>query len=354
MPPELRTCPFCNDPGARLVYADKYIKSFRCPRCRRKHKIDTGYIEESKAGYICFNHQGKGTALIDALNSRGYIQMGRPARSIVPRFALSDSDVAGRLSQMRRMSGNYGVRAFFIYPHSARPSLIHDHYPTWGGVTAQFVVNEYHAEVLRVSGYTKPIEPIGWHLCPIREFKARETCRRVLFAPIHPRNAPQDKNANLRAFDVLHKLVRRDEIDLTIRHIGQLVDSGLEAAQGVHYQQINGMNGDHSFFDEYDLIIGHQTIAWMGVAMGVPVVMFAEDMPTHFRNRGIGWMDAKSWPLIHELIRYPLDLLTAPDPMALLDQTVKGDSQIADWRRRMIGESFSVGRFVGLIESYFD
>jgi len=267
-------------------------------------------------------------------------------------FVFSDSDVSGRMIQMRRMRSR-GVRRFFIYPHAARPSLINTHYPTWEEVTAQFVVNDHHAEVLRTYGYEKPLETMGWHLSPVEAFKPRHVDNRpikVLFAPIHPRNAEIDRQMNYETFTRLYKFVLSGEVDLTIRHIGEIQQSGLPAMQGVTY--VNGlMNQATHDMERADVIIGHQTFAWLAVARGFPCVMFAEDMPVHFRINN-QYSDVASWNLVYHLFRYPLDILCEDDTMGLLRRAAKSDCEIADWKNRMIGKPFETEAFLRKVEKY--
>jgi len=332
---------------SKLIAAYNQKSVYRCTQCRALTEINHA-PETMPINFYCFDHQGKANKLISTLSER-YNQGDRNTAL----FVLSDSDVSGRASQMERMRRS-SARQFFIYPHAARPSLINAHYHTWQGTTAQFVVNEYHAEVLRAYGYEKPLESIGWHLSPVEQFKPRNVDDRplkVLFAPIHPRNAQQDRDANKAAFDKLYPHVLSGDIELTIRHIGALSESGLPIAEKVNY--VCGlMNQTTSDMDNSDVVIGHQTFAWLAVARGIPCVMFAEDMPTHFRRNGVFYDDVACWDKVQHLFRYPLDLLCENDTIGLLRQTAQSDTRIQDWRRRMIGQAFDPALFVEKVEKY--
>lgn len=267
------------------------------------------------------------------------------------RIVLSDNDVKGRARQLERLKKN-GNKLFFVYPHAARPSMINDQYPAWEHTTAQFVVNEHHADVLREYGYKKPLHGIGWYLCPLKEFSPKKEPKNILFCPIHPRNAPQDREVNRATFERLHKLVKTDDIKLTVRMIGLPEDNGLKLENDVTYT--NGkLDQSLDQIDNADVVIGHQTVAWLSVARGIPTVMTAEYMPTHFRVDGQNkYQDVKSWKKVHEFFRYPLDILCEDDTMSLLTRAVKSDVEIADWRRRMIGDAFDASNFVQTIERY--
>jgi len=299
--------------------------------------------------YICHNHQGKATALVNALNAAGYklSAVNIPSPSI--EFVLTDSDVSGRKTQLERARSR-GVGKFFIYPHTARPSLINTIHPTWEYVTAQFVVNEYHAEVLRAYGYSRPIECIGWSLSAVNDFRPRNTVSRVLFAPIHPRNAPIDREMNRKAFELLYRLAMAGDIDLTVRYIGAIEDNGIEIMRGVEY--VNGkLDIANVAIQDYDVIIGHQTIAWLAVALGIPCVMFAEDMPTHFQIGG-AYQDVPNWRELSRLFRYPLDLFDFSDPLVALQIAIAGSDEVVDWKRRMIGAPFDAAKFISALEKY--
>lgn len=344
-------CPACGKP-ARSISVNTQRILYRCPVCLHVENIpnpvfnDPFYYSNS---FTVLNHQGKADRFIHALKRR-CTHYERTKGAV--KFILSDSDVLGRARQMERLF-TQGTKRFFVYPHSARPSMINDRWGTWDGTTAQIVVNEYHEEVLRTYGYTKPIIHSGWYLSPVNEFVPRvvENKINILFAPIHPRNAPQDQAANLAVFQKLLPLVRRDDIDLTIRYIGLLEDSNVPQVQGVKYTR-GEMNGSTEQIEKADVVIAHQTFAWLAVAMGVPTLMFAEDMPTHFRNRGVGWTDTPSWDKVVHLFRYPLDLLTTDNPLAMIEKAMQSDDNISDWRRRMIGEPMQDDKFLAEMERY--
>jgi hypothetical protein len=341
------TCPRCAN-LSRQIAENPQRTLYRCTSCRRLTEVP--HVPGVKQlRFSCFNHQGKADRLAAALEAK-YEQS--PSHDAGVYFCLTDSDVSGRMMQLRRMQGR-GCQRFFVYPHAARPSLINSHYPTWDGTTVQFVVNEHHAEVLRAYGYEKPLDYIGWHLSDVEQFKKRDTHGRavkVLFAPIHPRNAQQDRDANKAAFGRLYKHIPTGEIELTVRYIGQLVESGLDEKPNVNY--INGkMNQVTQDMDNADIVIGHQTFAWLAVARGFPCVMFAEDMPTHFRMNN-QFKDVPCWNSVYHLFRYPLDILCEDDTMGLLRRTAMSDGEVKDWKSRMIGLPFRQDEFIDTVEKY--
>jgi len=305
--------------------------------------------------FICFNHQNKADPLISALKPKyeqvevdihGYEQ--KIARGAATgrevNFVLTDSDVQKRQQNLRKLY-HLGVRLFFVYPHAAIPPLINGIWPPWNETTAHFVVNEYHAEVMRALGYNKLTINIGWSLCPLREFQPRKKERlNVLFAPIHPRNAPQDKEANSATMQKLGALADNGLINLTVRYIKRLYESGLEAHKGVVYQS-GTTTPAFDEIDRADVVVAHQTFAYLAIARGVPTVMFANDMPVHYAATRTEWVDLKDWRKVVGLIRYPLDILKESNTLGLLHRTAESDSEIKDWRTRMIGDAFDPQRF---------
>ena len=344
-------CVHCVSGQVREIGQTEYERRYFCPACRHTFSVDRPQPTKPESNpFICFNHQGKANALISALAPK-YTQIVSEVYDRHALFVLTDNDIKSRQRQLEKIR-LVGCNIFIVYPHSARPSMVNDHYRRWDHTTAQFVVNEYHAEVLRKSGYDKPLISIGWTLCPLREFQPR-WARNVLFAPIHPRNAPQDRDVNARTFARLYPHALSGEINLTVRFVGDLLDNGLQREQGVTY--IHGkMNQDFSEIDVADVVIGHQTVAWIAVARGVPTVMMAEDMPTHFRKPDQSYEDVKSWNKIHPLIKYPLDILAESNTMKLLNRAVRSDVEIADWRRRMIGDAFDPLKFAEIVEGYIN
>lgn len=306
--------------------------------------------------FLIWNHQCKGNAFIQALCERGYRRGGnlhvyRKVDFILTDHAHVRSSRIGHLMDFALS----GVDKFFIYPHTARPNLVSDIVPEYDGITAQFVSAPGHVDVLRSYGYDKPLHVVGWSLCPIREFKPRREPRHVLFAPIHPRCEEIDQDANRAAFERLVKLAWSDDILLTVRHIYELERSGLEYVQHPNVQYEDGqLEPDYSSIDRADVVVSHQTFAWLAVARGVPTVMMAEDMVSHLVPMNQPPIFAKNWRKYQHLIAFPYDILAVQKyrTLDLLRRAVKSDDEIQDWKRRMIGAPFDPDAFVNALEGY--
>jgi Zn ribbon nucleic-acid-binding protein len=362
-------CPRCNRDNANFLWRmTRVLDRYRCVRCKYEFTVsrETGKVVNEQAreiekptrrtrnertGFLCFAHQNKETLMQQALLPK-YHQISLIGGNMEDvKFVLTDSDVMGRANRLQKLADK-GIARFFVYPHAARPNLFNDYYEPSPHTTAMLVSARGHIEILRSFGYPKSIEVIGWHLCPIQTFHPRPDPRKILFAPIHPKNADIDRDVNQRAFALLCHLAHRDLIHLTVRHIGPLSGSGLVHTEHPNIEYVQGQaNGSYEQIDKADVVVAHQTYAYMAVARGVPTVMMAEDMPTHFLN-GAGYYCVRSWDKYGYLLQFPLDILKEDDTMGLLRRAAACDEEIAEWRERMIGEQFVAEQFVKTIERY--
>lgn len=370
-------CQHCGNATTVFVRRQVNTDKFFCRRCRKTTVVPIGRepIPEriagsyawmradcdekplnGKTGFMCFNHQNKAAKFLDALNHGGKYQlMDCATRYRGVKFVLTDTDILGRRNKLESIRQK-GVGRFFIYPHAARPDLVNDVYPEWVWTTAHFVVTETHAEVMRKFGYSRPLVPVGWSLCPQKTFRARLQPYRVLFAPIHPRCSEIDQKVNREVFKRLEKLAKAGDIHLTIRFIRSLPESGLERVEHPNIEYTPGaMNQGYDQIDNADVVIAHQTFMYLSVARGVPTIAIATDMPTHIqmRRHAVEW--AKNWRSYIHLMRFPYDILDCPDRNAtlnMLNAVIRENELVADWRRRLIGSPFRKDRFIRKLEEF--
>lgn len=354
------------------------------------------------------DHQGKGRRFAEALMRFGWEQAESPAESGLD-LALYDHDVgAGGMGFRNGLDWLYwrGVPVM-MYPHAARPMLQWDGmYPVWEHTRVCLTIAEGHREVMRRFGYPLPVEPVGWSYCEQRQFEAIKKGEgeriRVLFGPIHPnRNGwlhPMDMDKNRQVYQVL---LATPGIELTVRHIHRLDLNGLWTMNGVKYVQ-GKPDGSTREIDEADVVIGHQTFAWLAAARGKPVVMFGDDLIPHSGNRPENMRFAKSWEKYRDYLRYPANVEDvilgeipskvdfyggsgmklsriaevnqrhgrrhiAPKPPPAVDEAVRAGERLtsflrwvmeedvgAEWRERFIGKPFDDGYFVGVVERYLE
>ena len=296
--------------------------------------------------FYVFEHQGKEKMYVQALLDAGW----RKAESVsnMVKFCLVDFDIKnGRQQKLELMRKRWGIGKFFVYPHAARPNVVNDIYPNWEHTTAQFVVTPAHAEVLKLYGYPKPVYPVGWHLSEIKPFR-RTPGYKVLFAPIHPRMSDIDKQTNADTFKILSDLALKGRIKLTIRYIHSLEDSGLPIEQYEHIDYVKGVqNGCTEDIENADVVVSHQTYAYLARALGTPTIMMNEHIPPKdFKLTG-EVIYAKNWEMYRHLIQYPLDILNTPDPLNLIQRASEGDEDVREWTANMIGDKlFDANEFV--------
>lgn len=268
------------------------------------------------------------------------------------KFVIYDMDGGMRLPKLERYHKR-GV-PIFMYPHAARPQIIWDGiWEVWPHTTCNFVPGPGHKEVMERYGYPLPIEVVGWSYCPILPFAPVEKPKTVLFGPIHPSVSgwmcDEDKDANQRAFKKLFAYCRTTKAQLTVRHIRKLENNGLERVAGVTYIQ-GRPDLTIKEIDAADVVIGHQTFAYLAIARGKPTLMMREDLPPHTVSHGqTVW--AKSWEKYADIMMYPLDIL-AGDTAELIQVACKEIKSVTAWRERFIHAPFDPKYFVERLESY--
>jgi hypothetical protein len=301
--------------------------------------------------FYVYNHQNKADSYIRALRRAGWEETRNQREA---RFILSDMDISSRGRTIKDL--HYGGVPTFLYPHGGIPSIFWD-FPgyEWSRfVSAHFVPASGHIQVMRALGYPLPIEPVGWHLSPVRVFRPRLDFRRILFAPIHPNNngflSRIDREINAEAFKKARELAGSENSSLTVRYLGDLKGNGLWRAGGVSYLQ-GSPDLSTGEIERSDLVIAHHTFAYMAVAMGVPTLMMGEDYAPRIGSSEDKLERARSWEKYEELFKYPLDILKG-DPFDLAVRAAGSDREFCEWRERMIGGAFDPKLFVSRLESY--
>jgi len=303
-----------------------------------------------------FDHQNKSRAYREALAKAGWLFTERDnVRGV--RFYLSDAD--WRKSMMEEARGRQ--IPVFLYPHAARPMVIYDGCVEPQPVRAMFTQAPGGAELMKKIGYPYPVEVTGWAYSEVRPFRPAETVKRILYAPIHPNGngwlSEVDKDLNRRTFEKLDAYCRGTGAELSIRLIGTTKQCGLECLDdisgilydiNVHAGRKNNTTVD---MDTADVVVSHQTFAWLAVALGIPTVMMGEDVPPRSGNSDAGFCYVKHWDSYKADLMYPLDILKG-EPLDVIDQAAAGCSAVEDWKARLIGKPFDGPRFVETLERY--
>ena len=311
--------------------------------------------------FYLFNHQNKGTTYINALTSAGHEYVPDYNDSSID-FGFIDHDAGRGGVGWRREIYAFEARGvpLFIYPHAARPMLQWDGmYSVYPKTKCNFVIGDGHVEVMQAFGYPLPIEKTGWALCPQKAFNTKKLNRklRVVFAPIHP-NAngwihPIDKHKNAVVFDGLLALL--GDIDLTVRHIFRLQSNGLWKHKNVVFNMAQTkVDTCIEQIDSVDLIIAHQTFAYLAVARGKPLMMFGDDHIPHSGNRPENFRYVQNFDKYKDILRYPVNFEDSYSSTTLLNSMKRAIQKDvgAKWRDKFIGKPFDKNAFVEKVETY--
>lgn len=303
-----------------------------------------------KGWFYAVDHQRKSEQYVNALLRHGWKYTPTFNKA---EFILSDSDVFGR-RRLVDQAHEHGKKVF-LYPHAARAMI------QWDGfvqpspyITANFVIAECHAEVMRRYGYPHQTEVTGWTYCYQRPFQPTAGVK-VLFGPIHP-NAngwlPEvDLSINRRVYQILLELARNTEIQLTVRHLDTLENNGLWREPGVRYV-LGRPDLSIADVDAADVVVTTQTLLYLSVARGVPTIGMGEDVAPHYGNSNENFHYVASWEKYRDIMQFPLDLLTTDHPWQLIHNAARDDEMIRDWRHRCIGKVFDPAHFVEIIDRY--
>ena len=297
------------------------------------------------------HHQNKENAFRSALLSRGWHETQFKHSQFVT-FGLFDGD--WREAMIDQMGG----KPWFLYPHAARPMVQYD-----GCVEprkdcrAMFVSAPAGVYLMQVIGYPCEVIEVGWSLCPIRPFQRKEKARNICFAPIHPNGntflADVDKQLNLDTYRRLVKYAEQHEATVTVRYCRDIKDNGLGKAITEQHPNVIWKqafpDGSTEDIKNADVVVAHQTFAYMSVALGVPTVMIGEDVPPRSGNSEAGFRYVTHFDAYRDYLMFPLDILQG-DTENVIQTACDGSDAVEDWKSRFIGKPFDGDRFVTAIE----
>jgi hypothetical protein len=298
------------------------------------------------------DHQNKSRAYREALARAGYLFTERELVNGL-RFILSDADW-----RQTTMANAAGLRTpVFLYPHAARPMVQYDGCVEPQPVRCMFTQAPGGKELMKIIGYPNPVEVTGWAYSEVRSFRPVKKVERVLFAPIHP-NAngylnQVDKDLNRRTYRALYDMCQKTGAQLSIRLIGTQTGNGLDnvpTGDFVEWHQ-GRKNNTTADMDTADVVVAHQTFAYLAVALGVPTVMMGEDVPPRSGNSDAGFCYVAHWDDYKADLMYPLDILQG-DPADTIAKACEGSDAVEEWKARYIGKPFDGPAFVAKLESY--
>lgn len=292
--------------------------------------------------FICTEYHKQGTKLSDIMLMAGHeIDIENPDVMLIDHTAGF---------HYKNLLGDYPDAVVIEYAHGEGVNVTYDGIYTPSKRTAlHLATSEEQAHVMRLYGYSYPIEVIGWYLTEQEEFKpSYEKKPRVLFVPIHPGTGngwmhPTHEVANSVMYTKLLSL----DIDLTVRYLGNLDSHGLWDEPSVKF-----IRGRPGVWDQgYDLTITYNKTYLAGcVALGMPVAAYAQHYPWFESRSQDHYQKAKNWDLYKQYVRYPysLDTLHHDSLMAMMRTAMS--TEASDWRKRWIGNQIDKERFVKLVE----
>jgi hypothetical protein len=301
--------------------------------------------------YWLQGHQNKELAYIHALKQAGYRRSYHTARVI--RFALFNIESIRGSNYNPKLRRLHKKRVpVFMFPHAARPMIQYDGIVTpYPHAKCAFVIAEGHKEIMKIIKYPVPTVVTGWTLTPIRKFRSREV-RRILFAPIHPNGNrymhEREKRINNITFKRLLRFSQDTGARLKVRYMRGLENNGLEMVSGVKYEEVKPQV-DYCDILRNDLIVGHQTFAYMAVALGRPTIMMGEWFAPQSGNSNDTYCHVNSWDLYRDFLMFPYDILKG-NLHSVIDQAMSCEP--VEWKARFIGKPFNGKKFIQTVESY--
>jgi len=305
-----------------------------------------------KLKIVLSSHQHKGRNLWTALEAEGHTVMDVSTATEPADILLIDVDIPeGRYLPTIEAWTAAGAKTV-IYQHGAEPILIWDGiYKPSDRTVLNLVQSPGAKRVLEAYGYPIPVEVVGWHYCPLRDFRPSADIQRVTFAPWHPLGNgylhPARAAYNQRVHDMLYAASVRMGFELTVRHIRPLSFNGIYPIDGVHY--INARpDGNTEQITSADLVVAVGTYAYMSVALGTPTVMFGQDLRPFDGHDLSKHREVANWHLYRDIMRYPYDF----DDVSPLDNLLlrAATYEATDWRKMFIGEPLDAKRMVQLLQ----
>ena len=179
--------------------------------------------------------------------------------------------------------------------------------------------------------------------------------KKILFAPIHPNGngflSMRERRTNRRTFQRLLTASRQHKLKLKVRYIHNLSWNGITKEQDVRYVK-GQFDQSTKEIDKADIVVSHQTMAYLAIARGKPTLMMDESKPPMSGNTPGAIRTVKSWGKYKDLLQFPHDILAKEDTMNLLLDAAHSDEKIEKWRELFIGFPFRERLFISKIQSY--
>ncbi len=297
--------------------------------------------------FFCYQHQHKAKVYVETLLEAGYeMTLSKPD------FILIDHDVGKFGNEFRHdivKHAREGAK-IFLYPHAARPMIQWDGmYPIFTeNVMGSFVIAPGHTEVMKRYGYPLPTWEVGWSYCRFRPFRPVSKVKMILFCPVHPHAngwlSEMDKQINIDTFNALLKL---KGVQILVRYLRDLRKQGLWAQRGVQYVQ-GKPDGSTRQIDYVDLVVAHQTPAYLAIARGKPTIMCGDRVIPNSGNSPESLRFVSNYEKYREYLEYPWDIADGNLP-EMIEQVRRDDLKIREWKSRFLGKPFDSKYFIQII-----
>lgn len=308
-------------------------------------------MDHIKGRYWIQGHQNKEAAFQQAMYLAGYKRVINLDTMINVALFNLDSGPGGKGWDPKVEWCAQQRIPMFLFPHSARPMVQYDGiikvHPKF---RAMFVISEGAKKVMESFDFPIPCIPVGWPYSQIKPFEPCEDPKNILFAPIHPNNngylSPVDKDLNFKTFTRVHEFCQKAGLKLKVRYLRNFDDNGI----GPYHPDVEYIHGkpDGSTVDieQSDIIIGHQTFAYISVALGKPTLMMGEKETPRSGNSDTVLSEVRSWNKYKDLLKFPLDILGTKKIETILEEACTSDSKIKKWKELFIGEPFDDNKFI--------
>ncbi len=238
------------------------------------------------------------------------------------------------------------AKGLVIYPHGASFTMGHDLAGDPIPTDLTLGLGEGQKALLEAYDYPNPVEAIGWPWGGRGPVRGPRRLRRVLFAPLHPLGSGYLREDLQELNQEAYEMLLGEGVELTVRHLGPLSQSGLKHRPGVRY--IEGQPGTLAGIEDADVVVASQTFAARSLVAGWPVVMFATEREWRLESEhDLGCTWAEDWERHAAANAYPYTLApsipqaASEDPCPLVVQA---------WKDRFIGPDWDPEAFTRLIE----
>ncbi len=282
------------------------------------------------------DHRGQGKPFVDAMVAAGHMVFREPEVTFID-YDLPHPAYREWVEAAKRL---------VIYPHGASFAMGHDLAGDPIHTDLTLVLGEGQKALLEAFDYPNPVEAIGWPWGGRGHVRAPRRLRRVLFAPLHPLGSGYLREDLAELNREAYELLLDEGVELTVRHLGPLSQSGLKHRPGVRY--IEGQPGTLEGIEDADVVVASQTFAARSLVAGWPVVMFATEREWRLESEhDLECTWAEDWERHAAANAYPYRLApsvcgaAAEDPDSFVIQA---------WKHRFIGPDWDPEAFTRLIE----